>query len=88
VEEARAAYRWYARRSATIANQVMAELDAAINQIMAAPAQWPPHLQGTRAFRLHHFPYLIVYRDTGLGLQVVAVAHTSRRPGYWRRRTP
>jgi hypothetical protein len=29
------------------------------------------------------FPYLIVYRDLGSVLSVIAVAHGKRPPGYW-----
>jgi plasmid stabilization system protein ParE len=32
------------------------------------------------------FPYDIVYRSTTSALEVLAVAHHRRRPGYWRRR--
>jgi plasmid stabilization system protein ParE len=88
IDEARAARRWYARRSTALANQFVAELDDAIRQIAAAPAQWPPHVHGTRVFRLHRFPYLIIFRHGQTFVQVVAVAHGSRKPGYWRRRVP
>ena len=39
-----------------------------------------------RQFRLTRFPYKIVYRVRETDIYVVAVAHTSRRPGYWRGR--
>lgn len=32
------------------------------------------------------FPYQIVYRVRENDLYVVAIAHTSRRPGFWQRR--
>lgn len=35
-----------------------------------------------RRWRLRGFPYSIVYRNTGGDLQIIAVAHHSRRPGY------
>ena len=88
VEEARAARRWYARRSAAVANLFVTELDEAMRQIVADPGRWPAYLRGTRVYRLGRFPYLIVYRATSAWVQVVAVAHGRRRPGYWRRRVP
>jgi plasmid stabilization system protein ParE len=88
IAEARAARRWYAQRSAALAGQFLSEFDDAVNQIATTPAQWPAYLHGTRFYRLRHFPYLVVYRETAAGVQIVAVAHTRRRPGYWRRRTP
>jgi hypothetical protein len=86
IVEARAARRRYARIIAALAEQYVAELDHAVNQIATAPAQWPPYLHGTRFYRLRRFPFLIVYRETAWGVQVVAIAHARRRPSYWRRR--
>jgi plasmid stabilization system protein ParE len=88
VREARAARRWYARRSPGTANQFVTELDEAVNQIAGAPQQWPPHQHGTRVYRLRHFPYLVVYHESPGVVRVLAVAHARRRPGYWRRRVP
>jgi plasmid stabilization system protein ParE len=36
---------------------------------------------------LHRFPYSLIYSAEADRLWVVAVAHQSRRPGYWRDRT-
>jgi toxin ParE1/3/4 len=33
------------------------------------------------------FPYDVVYRTRKSALEVLAVAHHRRRPGYWRRRS-
>jgi len=86
--EARAARRWYVRRSLATAQRFVNELRRAFGEIAKAPDQWSPHLFGTRAFRMHRFPYLVIYRRHRGWLEIVSVAHTSRRPGYWRRRLP
>jgi toxin ParE1/3/4 len=39
-----------------------------------------------RKYRLKRFPYLIFYVDYPERIRVLAVAHTSRRPGYWKTR--
>jgi toxin ParE1/3/4 len=36
---------------------------------------------------LNRFPYTVLYRVKNDEIFVTAVAHHSRRPGYWRRRT-
>ncbi len=33
------------------------------------------------------FPYEVIYRVRGNFAEIVAVAHSSRQPGYWRDRT-
>lgn len=86
VKEARAAYRWYVRRSAGAAERFQAALEAALEQIAQSPDRWPTHLHGTRYRLLRHFPFIVVYRRVADRLQVVAVAHGRRRPGYWKRR--
>ncbi len=86
IKEARAAYRWYLRRSAAAAGRFKAALEAAIAQIIASPERWPTYLHGTRYRLLRRFRFFVVYRQQGERLQVLDVAHGERRPGYWKRR--
>jgi plasmid stabilization system protein ParE len=65
VEEARAARRWYARRSQAVAERFLAELDRAVERIGSTPQIWPTYFHGTRVFRLRRFPYLISHDLSG-----------------------
>ena len=82
-DKAVAARQWYLEINASLAEAFEVELDRAIERIVAAPGRWARHLHGTRGFLLHRFPYLIVYRRVDDQIQVIAVQHTKRRPGYW-----
>ena len=86
IAEARAAYQWYAERDLSAANAFIAELDRAISQVQSAPERWPVHLHGTKRYLFRRFPYGVIYRVTETAIQVLAVAHGRRRPGYWRTR--
>jgi len=86
VQEARKAYRWYLRRSAAAARRFQAAFDAALEQITQSPERWPTYLYGTRYRLLRRFRFILVYRQLEDGIQLMAVAHGSRKPGYWRRR--
>ena len=86
IAEAKAAYEWYAERNPAAANAFMAVLNDAVNRIPNSPERWPLHLHGTRKFLLRRFPYSVIYRLTDAAIQVVAVAHGRRRPGYWKTR--
>jgi toxin ParE1/3/4 len=88
IHDARQARLYYARVSVALALQFMDELDAAIARVAAAPAAWSPHRHGTRQCPLRRFPYHLVYVEQTSAVLVVAVAHSRRRPGYWRRRLP
>jgi toxin ParE1/3/4 len=83
VAEARAARAWYEARSPAAAEAFMAELDAVVARIVEAPERHGRYLRGTRACLLHRFPYMAVFCQTETGVEIVAVAHGRRRPGYW-----
>jgi plasmid stabilization system protein ParE len=83
IKEARTAREWYRARNAEVAEAFMAELDTAIEQIHRAARQWPPYLGGTRRYLFHRFPFFVVFRETNERIEILAVAHGRRRPGYW-----
>lgn len=86
VEEAAAARLWYAERSQSAGDSFLAELDHGIESISAAPERFPLFVHGTRRYLFQRFPFQIVYRLTNSLIEIVAVAHGRRRPGYWRSR--
>ena len=62
-------------------------IDAALSRIAEAPHRYPAGEHGTRHFVLpSRFPYTIVYRVRDQDIVIVAIAHHSREPGYWRHR--
>ena len=85
-EEAVAAVAWYAERNPNAAADLFAEIERAFERILETPLAFPSHRRDTRRYVMRRFPYAIVYRITAAGLQVIAVAHAKRRPGYWRER--
>ena len=84
--ELEAAFNWYLERSEPAASRFVAELNRAIAKIGEAPDRWTEGNNGTRKFLLQRFPFAVVYRELSSSIQVVAVAHGHRRPGYWRER--
>jgi plasmid stabilization system protein ParE len=86
VAEVDAAVQWYAERSPVAARAFAAEVNACVERAREAPERWPRYVHGTRRYLLPHFPYSLVYRVRHGELEIVAVAHHRRRPGYWRSR--
>jgi len=39
-----------------------------------------------RSWRIPRFPYSLIYRIVGQEVLIIALAHHSRRPGYWKDR--
>ncbi len=48
-------------------------------------AKWPDDARYRRIV-VRRFPYLVFFEVRGETVEVVAVAHASREPGYWRAR--
>ena len=81
-----AAEDFYEQRVTGLGEDFRQELEAAVAVIRAAPRRWPVRTWGTRTYFVHRFPFGVVYLELPTKIWVVAVAHTSRRPGYWKGR--
>lgn len=79
-----AAFDWYLERSPDAALKFVAAFDRALAEIIQYPRRWAIGSHGTRRFLLSKFPFILIYRERPTGdIQIVVVAHTSRKPGYW-----
>jgi len=78
---------WYAEHSLEAATRFAEAVNKAVERIVAEPDALPSLSEKYRSVRVKKFPYvLIFFKKSDSELRVVAVAHISRRPGYWRRR--
>jgi toxin ParE1/3/4 len=84
--EYEAAFDWYFARNELAAWKFEEELGRAIDTITLAPQRWPEAIGGARKFLLQRFPFAVVYRELSSIIQVLAIAHGRRRPGYWKAR--
>jgi toxin ParE1/3/4 len=78
------AFEWYARRSSAVAATFQEELDATGRAIQKSPDRRADYLFGTRRYLMKRYPFVIVYRVSTDRIEIVAVAHGRRKPGYWR----
>lgn len=62
------------------------EIEVAIERIVAAPEQFRAVEQDVRRCLAHVFPYGVLYTTERDFILIIAVAHASRRPGYWQSR--
>ena len=86
--EVEVALTWYQARSVRAAGSFLKALEEALEAVAAWPERWPLFAEGYRRILLRRFPYAVVYRQISGAIQVHAVAHGRRRPGYWRSRLP
>jgi plasmid stabilization system protein ParE len=66
-----------------VALRFLDEVERATESIADAPRRWTRGTHGTHRLSLVKYPFTIVYRVRGDDVEIVAVAHQSRRPGYW-----
>ena len=88
-EELREAVRWYEERRAGWGARLLDAVSHTFDLLRAHPEIGearrvePP----SRHLRVLGFPYYVAYRLRDHDIYIVAVAHTSRRPGYWKHRS-
>jgi hypothetical protein len=84
-EELAAAAEW---TQAGLGGDFLGEALRAVTAISENPTAWPvvTRKRNVRKFLLARFPYAVYYVPRENEILVLAVAHGSRRPGYWRHR--
>ena len=80
------AVEWYLDQSEAADSGFTKAVARAAATLAEAPNRWPVYLHGARRMLLDRFPYALVYRELPEVIQILAVAHCSRRPGYWKDR--
>jgi toxin ParE1/3/4 len=89
--EAEDAAHWYEARRQGLGVEFLAAVDNGIRRIQKNPERYGrleylPDEQAIRRLLLKRFPFAIVYEILTDEIHVMAIAHTRRRPGYWKRR--
>ena len=75
---------WYQGRSTRAAEGFETAFSKALERLGESPEQFPLcDEEGYRFALLDRYPYSLIYRVVGEIVQVIAVAHARRKPGYW-----
>lgn len=77
---------WYADKGQAAVTLFLAEIATARSRILDHPFAWHPLGDQFRRYRLNRFPYGLIYVVDTDEIVILAVAHHSRRPDYWRDR--
>ncbi len=83
------AFEYYEAQRAALGGEMIHEFRTGLEKILAHPKAWQPLDKTYRRYRLHRFPYGIVYRieEKTERIVIVAFMHLSQKPGWWRTRT-
>ncbi|NNC86908.1 MAG: type II toxin-antitoxin system RelE/ParE family toxin [Akkermansiaceae bacterium] len=77
---------WYEEQDPGLGERFCAEWKRAENGMVSNP-ELPRFIHAdVRRWRFQIFPYQLLYRVVPGGIQVLAVMHLARNPGYWKDR--
>lgn len=77
---------FYEEHQEGLGERLLVAVEEAIAFIKKHPIIWHPDEQGRRKHRVKRFPYLIIFKIKNDTIFILAIAHTSRHPGYWKMR--
>lgn len=81
------AVRWYLGEGGTVtAERFESAVYHAVRLLARMPRLGASVYRRFRLWSVKDFPYTLVYRIEAEGISVIALAHQSRAPGYWRKR--
>lgn len=86
-QELRDSAAWYRVRNQEVADRFVREVERTLELIETFPgtgARIPLVTGKTRRLPVAGFPYHLVFEELADRVEVLAVAHDRKRPGYWR----
>lgn len=87
IEDLREAAEFYREKADTaLSPALLAEFEHSVGLLLQHPGLGTIWRYGKRRLLMRRFRYARIYPVAGEQVRILAVAHHSRRPGYWRRR--
>jgi plasmid stabilization system protein ParE len=86
VAEADAAAAFYADKQRQLGTRFVNSLNETLGRISINPDGYRKIEPGIHKIRLKTFPYVVIYRVKGV-IEIIAVMHIRREPGYWKDRS-
>lgn len=80
------AYRWYSEQLPGLGEELLAEIDHALETIRANPEAFRKIHREFRRVLARRFPYAVFYAVGDDRIVVFAILHTARDPKLWKKR--
>lgn len=77
---------FYDSRQRGLGDRFLSALEQSERLVQSLPASGTPAEMVTRKHRMNKFPFAIIYKEYPDHIFIVAIAHFSRKPGYWKER--
>jgi len=87
VSEIREAALYYQAQQIGLGERFLSTVQESLTRISNFPESFPVVANNVRQCKVVRFPYAIVYRLQVNYIQVIALAHSRRKPQYWSKRS-
>jgi len=87
-KEASEAARFYQEKQLGLEQHFLDTLEEAIHRIQRRPKMYPRIEDDFHKCKLPRFPYGVIYRVKPEVVEILAIMHLRRQPGYWKERRP
>jgi toxin ParE1/3/4 len=84
--ELREATLYYQAQQAGLGERFLSAVEESLTRISNFPESFPVVFGHVRQCKVGRFPYAVIYRLQVNYIQVIALAHSRRKPRYWSRR--
>ncbi len=82
-----AAIAYYETQQVGLGLDLLSEVEKSLLKIQDNPNLGAlHHIQGIRRYPIQRFPYVIFYTELEEEILVMAIAHSRRKPNYWKNR--
>ena len=85
--EAAEAASFYGERQPGLDRRFLDILEDALHRISRRPQMYPKVEGDIHKCRLPRFPYGVIYRTKSETVEILAIMHLRREPGYWKARS-
>lgn len=85
--ELREATLYYQAQQAGLGERFLSTVQESLTRISNFPESFPVVFGNVRQCKVARFPYGIIFRSHVNYIQVIALAHSHRKPHYWSRRS-
>ena len=75
---------WYEDQLPGLGKRFAREVNATVSRILIFPNALSELDKGLRRALVKTFPYGVIYAASEEILEIIAIAHLHRRPGYWK----
>jgi toxin ParE1/3/4 len=77
---------YYSKQALGLGERFLIEVENSVREIATSPQRFPQYHKNVRRCVMSQFPYGIYFREDGDKIRILAIAHTSRHPAYWKLR--